>query len=491
VKKFFGSLYWKISAIFLALLIILSAVYIYIIAFSAEMYFQEANQRLSIPIAQRLLQHYGPVTEHRLDTTRLEEIYTIQKLFNPSIEVYVLDTAGTVLSHCPTNKGICRMVVSVEPVKRFVTEERPGFVMGDDPKTAVGEKTFSAAEIRDGNDVIGYLYVILGSEEFDNNFKMLAGSYILTIGTRAMSITLIAAAVIGLIALLFITRNLRSIVAAVREFQRGNHQARIRNTNSGELTELATSFNEMADTIVNNLDELKAMDDLRRELVANVSHDLRTPLSTIHGYIETLLIKSGTIGPEEREKYLKTILSSTDRLRILVEELFELSKLEAKQARPNLEPFSLSELVQDISQKFLLLAEEKGIRFDCILPHDLPLINADVAMIDRVIQNLTANAVKFTPAGGTVTIELHALHNAVAVTISDTGTGIAEEDLPKIFDRYTKGSQKNLFKNDGAGLGLAIVKKILELHDTTITVTSAVNTGTEFRFILPAYNRQS
>lgn len=485
MKKFFSSLYWKISATFLALLLVLSAVYIYFIAFSAEMYFQEANQRLSVPIAQRLLNHYQPVVDHRLDSARLEEIYTIQKMFNPSIEVYVLDTAGTVLSHCPGNTGICRMSVAIHPIKSFVKETKPVFVMGDDPKMMKGEKTFSAAEIKDGESVIGYLYVILGSEEFDNNFKMLAGSYILRIGTRAMGITLIAAAVIGLISLLFITRNLRAIITTVREFQQGDRHARIRPTSSGELTELATSFNEMADTIVRNLEELKSMDDLRRELVANVSHDLRTPLATIHGYIETLLMKSGTLDHDQREKYLKTVLLSTDKLRRLVDELFELSKLEAKQTRPDPEPFSLSELVQDISQKYHLTTEQKGIAFRCILPHDLPIVFADVALIDRVIQNLADNAVKFTPVGGTVTIQLELRGTGVTVTVADTGAGIAEEDIPKIFDRYNKGSQKNMLRNDGAGLGLAIVKKILELHGIPISVTSVRHQGTEFRFILP------
>ncbi|MFZ4621226.1 MAG: sensor histidine kinase [Bacteroidota bacterium] len=487
MKKFFSSLYWKISATFLALLLVLSAVYIYFIAFSAEMYFQEANQRLSLPIASRLLRHYQPVVDHRLDSARLEEIYTIQKLFNPSIEVYVLDTSGTVLSHCPTNNGVCRMSVAIQPVKKFVAEKKPGFMMGDDPKTETGTKTFSAGEIRDGTTVIGYLYVILGSEEYDNNFKMLAGSYFLSIGTRAMTITLIAAALIGLIALLFITRNLRSIITTVREFQKGDHQARIKFTSSGELTELATSFNEMADTIVRNIEEIKTMDNLRRELVANVSHDLRTPLATIHGYIETLLIKAETLTAEERGKYLKTVLSSTDRLRMLVDELFELSKLEAQQTRPNPEPFSISELVQDISQKYLLIAEKKGIRFVCSIPRDLPLIVADIALIDRVIQNLADNAVKFTPSGGTVTIELRRLQDSVEVSIADTGAGIAENDIPLIFDRYNKGSQKNMFQNDGAGLGLAIVKKILEVHNISISVRSTKNAGTAFSFALPFY----
>lgn len=487
MTKLFQSLYWKISATFVALLFILGAIYIYVVAFSAEMYFQEANQRLNARIAQRMLNYYKPLVNHQLDSVRLEEIYTIQKIFNPSIEVYVLDTLGNIVSHCPTNQHIQCESISVEPIRKFVGLKTPEFLEGEDPKKLGVKKTFSAAKIADGEKLIGYLYVILGSEEFDSNFNLLIGSYILRIGARTTTITLIGAAIIGLIALLYITKNLRTIIRTVHEFQKGNYSARIQLSSTGELNELAMSFNEMADTIVKNLEEIKTMDSLRRELVANVSHDLRTPLSTIHGYIETLMIKAESLTKEEREQYLRTVLTSTERLRKLVEELFELSKLEAKQTKPNPEPFSISELVQDIGQKYLIIAEKKGITFQYVFPKDLPMIVADIALIDRVIQNLVDNAIKFTPSGGIVRIELHRLSDGVDVKISDTGSGILPEDIPHIFDRYNKGSQKNIFQNDGAGLGLAIVKKILEVHNLTIDVDSKVNEGTAFSFTLPVH----
>jgi signal transduction histidine kinase len=491
MKKLFQSLYWKISATFVALLFVLGAVYIYVVAFSAEMYFQEANQRLNTKIAQRMLNYYEPLVDRQIDLSTMEEIYTIQKILNPSIEVYVLDTLGRIVSHCPANQGIQTDSVSVAPIKKFISLRSPEFVEGEDPKHRGSQKTFSAASIMDGERSIGYLYVILGSEEFDNNFNLLIGSYILRIGARTTTITLIAAAVIGLIALLYITKNLRTIIRTVRDFQNGDYSARIQLSSTGELNELATSFNEMADTIVKNLDEIKTMDALRRDLVANVSHDLRTPLSTIHGYIETLIIKAESLTTEERKEYLQTVLTSTERLRKLVEELFELSKLEAKQTRPKPEPFSLSELVQDIGQKYHIIAKQKNLSFECMFPKDIPLVVADIAMIDRIIQNLVDNAIKFTPSGGTVRIELIRISDAITVQISDTGTGILPEDIPHIFDRYNKGSQKNILQNDGAGLGLAIVKKILEVHDLSIDVQSRVNEGTSLTFLLPVYVRDN
>ena len=142
-------------------------------------------------------------------------------------------------------------------------------------------------------------------------------------------------------------------------FRKGNLNARIELKSKGELKEFADSFNEMADTIVNNIKEIKRMDELRRVLVANVSHDLRTPLSIIKGYVETIILKEPSLTPQERKNYLETILKNTDRILKLVEELFELSKLETKETEPHKEYFHLPNLLQDIYQKNLIIAQKK------------------------------------------------------------------------------------------------------------------------------------
>ena len=212
-----------------------------------------------------------------------------------------------------------------------------------------------------------------------------------------MLIALIMALVIGFIAIGFIIRNLRKIVYVIRDFQKGNLQARINFDGRGELKEFAASFNEMADTIVGNIDKIKTMDKQRRDLVANVSHDLRTPISIIRGYVETVLIKEDQLSPEERKKYLETILRGTDRLLNLVEELFELSKLEAKENLPDKESFSLAELLQDIHQKNLIIAESKNIKCNLNFEENIPFITADIGMMEKVFQNLLDNALKFNP----------------------------------------------------------------------------------------------
>ncbi|MGI9544007.1 MAG: HAMP domain-containing sensor histidine kinase, partial [Cyclobacteriaceae bacterium] len=276
-----------------------------------------------------------------------------------------------------------------------------------------------------------------------------------------------------------------------RSFQSGNLQARVPIKSKGEISQLGTSFNEMADTIVQNIEKMKATENLRRELIANVSHDLRTPIAIIHGYVETMIMKADSLDEADRKKYMSTILESTDKLKKLVADLFELSKLEAKEIEPKKEPFFITELIQDISQKHKLMAGEKSITIVPVISKDLPMVHADVSLIERVLQNLIDNAIKFTEDGGIITIETHREADQVEVKVSDTGEGIPEEEIPHIFERYhtlSDGAKnKKLLDKVSTGLGLAIVKKILEIHNTTINLTSKLNKGSSFYFSLPLY----
>jgi signal transduction histidine kinase len=484
---FFSSLYWKIATVFLFALIIISVVYIYIAAFTAEMYFQEASQRLNEEVAKHIAEENQFFVNGKANEDALKKIFHDIMVINPSIEVYLLDTNGKILSYFAPNKEVKLKSVPLEPINEFLKSGASSFVMGVDPKNEDVEKTFSAAKVFEGSIERGYIYVILGGEEFENAASFVVGSYILRLGVRSMTITLIAAAIFSLFALGFITKNLRRMLTVVRRFKEGDLKARIKLKSKGELREFADSFNEMADTIVKNIDEIKTMDNLRRELVANVSHDLRTPLATIQGYLETILIKKDSLSDSEKESYLKTILNSTERLKTLVSELFELSKLEARETKPNPEPFSIAEIVQDIQQKNLLLAKEKNINLEVKFPYDLPMVYADIGMMEKVIQNLLDNAIKFTSENGKVSIKLSPQENEVLVEIQDSGHGISKDELPHIFDRYQRNQRSAQKENEGLGLGLAIVKRILEVHNMEIGVKSVLDKGTVFSFRIPTY----
>jgi signal transduction histidine kinase len=184
---------------------------------------------------------------------------------------------------------------------------------------------------------------------------------------------------------------------------------------------------------------------------------------------------------------MHTIFNSTERLKNLVAELFELSKLEARETKPNPEPFSLAELVQDIQQKNTLIANEKNIKLEVKFPYDLPMVYADIGMMEKVIQNLLDNAIKFTSENGNVLVKLTPDSNEIFVEIQDTGQGIRREDLQHIFDRYQRNQRSGQKENEGLGLGLAIVKRIMEVHEMEIDVDSIPNKGTVFSFKIPVY----
>jgi len=484
---FFSSLYWKIAAVFLFALIIISIAYLYIAAFTAEMYYQEASQRLNEKVAQHIAQENQFFVNGKANEDVLKKIFHNIMIINPSIEVYLLNTDGKILAFFAPNKEIKLDYVPLEPIKEFLKLGASNFVMGADPKNKNVEKTFSAAKVYEGSIHRGYIYVILGGEEFENATHFVLGSYILRLGVRSMTITLIAAALFSLLALGLITKNMGKIVNVVRRFKEGDLNARIKLKTKGELREFSDSFNEMADTIVKNIEEIKTMDNLRRELVANVSHDLRTPLATIQGYIETILIKADSLSEEERKKYMHTIFISTERLKNLVAELFELSKLEARETKPKPEPFSMAELVQDIQQKNTIIAQKKEIELSVDFPYDLPMVYADIGMMEKVIQNLLDNAIKFTSENGKVQIKLSQQKEEILVEIQDTGQGISKDELPHIFDRYQRNQRSAQKVNEGLGLGLAIVKRIMEVHNLEIDVQSVQNKGTVFSFKIPVY----
>ena len=481
------TLLWRLSASFLFLLLLLGLAYIVITSIAANRYFQETTQKLNAHVASEMLFEVQPFVDGEVNKQALDKLMHSMMAVNPRLEVYLLNPKGDILSYVVLKKKVKLNSVSLKPVKEFIQAEGEHYILGDDPRNP-GQKTiFSATEVREDGELQGYVYMVLASEKFENVANTLLGSYWLRVSTRAFSITLIAAFLIGLGLIYFLTRNLRVIINSVKKFEEGDLHARIPEKNTkGEMAMLSRTFNHMADTILHNIDELKKVDSLRRELIANVSHDLRNPLAVMHGYIETLLIKDDKVSSDERKKYYQIILESSDKLKRLVTDLFELSKLETGQMKPKKEPFLINELLQDTSLKYNILAEKKNVTVESNIDRALPMVYADISMIDRVIQNLVDNATKYTPENGWVRLDVRNENGSVHIDVENSGEGISEKDLQAIFDRYYK-VDKEKSGIEGTGLGLAIVKKILDLHQVSIQVQSVPNQFTRFGFHLPVY----
>lgn len=241
------------------------------------------------------------------------------------------------------------------------------------------------------------------------------------------------------------------------------------------------------------LDEVKLLRDrlqdenvyLRRELIANVSHDLRSPLASLRGYLETVLLKEQMLSEADRRDYLEIALRDAQQIQALIDELFELARLDFDGYRIEAEPVQLGELARDVAQKLGLEAERRCVRLDLDVEAELGLAHADIGLIERALTNLLDNALAHTPSGGRVELSARVQGAQLLLRVSDNGSGISSQDLPHIFERFYRADKSRRRGASGAGLGLAIVKRIVELHGGQIHVDSAVGRGTSFDFTLP------
>ncbi len=479
-----NSLFLRISASLLLLLVIIGLAYVLITAFAAREYYKETTQRLNATVAEHMLHEVNPFENGEVNDEALGKIMHSMMAVNPSLEVYLLNPEGTILKYVVLDKNVRLKSVDTGPVKDFIQNAGAKYVQGDDPRNPGKQVVFSATAIHENEKLLGYVYMVLASEEFENISQALFSSYFMRIGVMSFVFTLIAAFALGLLLISLLTRSLRKIQTGVREFDNGNLQARILVKGHGEMAELGRSFNHMADTILKNIDELKEVDSLRRDLIANVSHDLRSPMAVIHGYIETLAIKEDKLTVDEKKEYLEIILKSSEKLKKLVADLFELSRLEAKQTEVKKEPVFLNEMLYDITRQFELIAKEKNLKLNIQIPEKMPASSADVNMMNRAFQNLMENAIKYSPESGEINVNAKLDENTLNISFENSGRGIMEDEIPHIFDRYYKADASRETLN-GTGLGLAIVKKIIELHDAEIKVFSKANARTRFEILMP------
>lgn len=480
------SLYWRISLSFILVLLFVGTSYILITAQNAQRYFQETTQRLNADISAYLIKEVNPFKDGKVDEEALGTIMHSMMAVNPGIEVYLLNPRGEILSYVVLDQLVKLKAVDPAPIQEFINSKGEGFILGDDPRNPGYQSVFSASPVFENGQLLGYVYITLESEKFEKISSNVLSSYWLKLTFNSILITLVLGSLIGLVLIAWLTRHLRKVVHAVEEFKEGNLQSRVPQSNSdSDLALLGKTFNDMADTILQNIEEMKNVDTLRRELIANVSHDLRNPLAIINGYVETLQMKEERLSIEEKTRYYKIILDSVDKLTKLVGDLFDLSKLESGQMPVKLERLRIQELLYDSSLKYELLAGSKAIQINSTICPNLPSVNVDLYLIDRVIQNLLDNAVKYTPQNGEIEFEACTTQGGVLVRVKNSGSGIPKEDIELIFDRYYK-VDKDFKGIEGAGLGLAIVRKILEIHGTQIQLSSDSESYTEFQFVLPA-----
>lgn len=484
------SLYAKLALVLVGLSLLSAGMIVMLMVYAAERYHQELYQKLNRDLARHIVAHEDLLRDGAPDQQRLKTLFDNMMALNPSVEVYLTDAAGNILSYSAPAGKVRAERVDTGPIRQFIAGEQLP-VLGMDPRNPERRKIFSAAPVTEDGDLHGYLYVIAAGEQYDTIASMLQGSYVLKVSLWMAAAGLVFALLAGLVIFALLTRRLRWLTDAVERFRDNGFRqpadmAPPRSGNGDEIDRLAVSFEDMARQITAQMEHLEDTDRLRRELVANVSHDLRTPLASLQGYLETLLMKKDGLSAREQREYVEIAARHSRRLGQLVSELFELARLDSTDATPEREPFSLAELIQDVLQKYELRARDAGVRLDVRLDAQVPFVYANIGLIERVLENLLDNALRHTPAGGSVNLVLAPGEDTVTVRLSDSGCGIAEQDLPRIFDRFYRAREADpRHHNDGAGLGLAIARRILELHGGRIEAASGQRAGTTFTFELP------
>ena len=284
---------------------------------------------------------------------------------------------------------------------------------------------------------------------------------------------------LSLIILLVFTKTvylpLKKITEAANQYAEGNLKYKTTINTQDEMGYLAATLNYMSD-------ELDKMEEYQRTFIANISHDFRSPLTSIKGYLEAIL--DGTIPPEMYEKYLNRVISETDRLNKLTQGLLTLNSLDSKGylSRTN---FDMNRVIKDTAASFEGTCDTKNIVLDLTFSENITLVYADLGKIQQVLYNLIDNAIKFSHPDSVIYIQTTVKYEKVFVSVKDTGIGIPKGSLKKIWERFYKTDQSRGKDKRGTGLGLAIVKEIIQNHGETIDVISTEGVGTEFIFTLP------
>ena len=401
---------------------------------------------------------------------------------NPSLAIYVLDAQGRVIGDYTGGNCAQQAQVSLHAIHE-VLGSMPMLPWFIDAPCFDQRKVFSAAHIEYGkNQRRGYLLAVFGNSTRMSALTMLRTSSIARTVSLAGAAALVLSSAVGLILFALLTRRFSRLTRAVQRFAAGDSKQRIDVATDDEIGRLADAFNDMAATIEVQLNALHENDRQRRELVANLSHDFRTPLTSLRGYADKLrgfdIIPAAT-----RRSYLDAVMGNVERLTRIAQQLSTLARVDAIDQPLWIEPFSLIELAYDIVGKLGPQAETARVHLEIDAAASADRVAADIALIDRALTNLIDNAIRATGPGGRVRLSARRADQRLRVTVEDTGIGLAAHEIALVTQRFyrTAGSRS---RGDGSGLGLAIVQEICERHATRLSIHSVPEQGTQISFDL-------
>ena len=456
----------------------------------------EITQTLHQKLASHIIKDYLLINNNQLDTEQAKKLFHELMILGPNFEFYIVSLGGELMSYSLDETLVKTDRVDVLPIETLISAnelELP--IYGDNPTQPVEPSIFSAAPIAVADRRYGYLYIIIGSQkETTISSRLEPGSrqhqLLLLLGTGGLFVILLA-----LILSRFVTKPLARLIKDVdrksfQNFQPLENSEQLtyldywQQDSTNEFHQLGSAFRQAHSTLSTQYHALAQNEQLRREMLAHLTHDLRTPMAALLGYLETYLLQHDTLSPEVQKQYINTANKNAKKVLVLLEQLFELASLDSEDVQVDFEQFPVAELVQDVIANFQVAARNKQVTLN-VSPQDSSLLVwGDIEKIDRVFHNLIENALRHSKPNGKVMVFLKSTGNSIRVSVQDNGTGISKEDLPFIFDAHFKAKNSVRENTAHGGLGLAITKRLIELHRSSITVKSRLGVGTNFGFTL-------
>ncbi len=507
LPHFANTLLFRISATFLLLITIsLGAYYFWIERTIFNPYEDDAEQdwyeNLSEAELDQLATELAEFADDSAGTAAQVMAYGAQ-VSGYDVELIVFDTAGRHLhSSSPDSLAMAVPAVSAELLQDMSKEDwdYSSYPIAD-VADAYENRIFEVDLIQPAGtqELAGYLVaayypLTISSEDLNADSRMLSTQnniFKALIGLLAYS------AITALLIMAWTGRRVQRLSAGVDAFAAGELSHRVRTRSTDEIGTLGRNFNSMAERIEVMVEKLRQKEQFQRQLIANVSHDLRTPMASMRGYVETMLMDGRKVDPKSRERFLKIITGNLDHLDRLVERMLVLSRFDSGQATFQIEEFSIVELADSVLVRFEGLASEQSVTLDLDVDDDVALVQADPLQVAQVLQNLIENGIKFNDPGGSVVIGVEKIGERVGISVRDTGRGIPASDLPHIFDRFFTGDESRTrlmadpdqlgnghHLGQSSGLGLASAAKIVAGHNSILRVESRVGQGTTFRFQL-------
>ncbi|QIZ77025.1 sensor histidine kinase [Ferrimonas lipolytica] len=482
-----NSLFSRLSLALLSAFIVMAALLLWFSKQLEQDYQAEVTQRLHRNLAEHIV-HEGPLfVDGKPDPAAVEHAFHNMMILGKGFEFYLLSPNGKLLNFSAPAGKIVRQRIDLTAINHFLQQQTALPLRGPDPRGHDRNKIFSVAPVIIDNTLYGYLYIIINGEAYDSVAASVSSDSRFSQAALILASTLVFL-LVALLALFFwLTKPLRQLNQGLATLEQQGFDAqslRLTSGSSSEMKQINGAFNRLSERLQQQFQQVKSVDEMRRELLAHVSHDLRTPLAALQGYLETWLLQPQP-EPDDR-RYIEIAHANAEKIHRMIDQLIELARLESAQVPMNIETVVLAELIQDVLQKYQPAAEDKQVLLD-VQPKDPSIkVAADIEKLERVFTNLIDNALRHCQAGDSISIRLMPQQdNKLAISVTDSGIGIPAADLPHIFDPHYKAA--NSVRGDSAhsGLGLAITQKLLALHQSTIAVSSQVQQGTEFRFALP------